>query len=252
MRAILGLALAALCAACQQGDFGADLSFSRSAGLGYRNAGLFNPGTLYLFDQSTATLIRLSDDIPLQRRPGEAAPTTLTSTRIDGIALTGTFPNEAVKTEIAAAVGTKVSFVAENAVRDDYQSVYTGLAQAYRTGTDAGEDMKGRWYVDEVVGQRGKYYVVVSGIVRADKASLVVGGLKDDNVVDISVSVPGLATPVKVAVTHGRSVNCSGKSAPCFFNVSVIKPYLGPEKRLTFREGRGVDLDRLSQALRKL
>lgn len=252
MRAIVGLALVALCAGCHHSDFGADLSFSRSTGLGYRNAGLFSPGTLYLFDQSAATLTRLSGDIPLQRRANEAAPTTLTSTRIDGIALTGSFPSAAVKTEIAAAVGTKVSFVAENAVRDDYQSVYTGLAQAYRAGLDAGDDMKGQWYVDEVVSQRGKYYVVVNGIVRADKASLSVGGLKDDNVVDVSVSVPGLATPVKVAVTHGRSVNCSGKSSPCFFSVSVVKPYIGPEKRLAFREGRGVDLDKLSEALRKL
>ncbi|HEV2552132.1 MAG TPA: hypothetical protein VGV17_00070 [Bosea sp. (in: a-proteobacteria)] len=252
MRSLICLALAALCAGCHHSDFCADLSFSRSAGLGYRNAGLFNPGTLYLFDQSSATLTRLSDDIPLQKRASDAAPATLTSTRIDGIALTGSFPNEAVKTAIAAAVGTKVAFTAENAVRDDYQSVYTGLAQAYRAGMDAGEDMKGRWFVDEVVAQRGKFYVVVTGIVRADKASLSVGGIKDDNVVDVSVSVPGLATPVKVAVTHGRAVNCSGKSAPCFFSVSVIKPYLGPEKRLSFREGRGVDIDRLSEALRKL
>jgi len=252
MRALLGLALAALCAGCHHSDVGADLSFSRSIGLGYRNAGLFNPGTLFLYDQSTATLTRLSDDIPLQLRPSNASPTTLASTRIDGIALTGTFPNEAVKTEIAVAVGTKVSFVAENAIRDDYESVRTGLTLAYRAGVDAGEDMLGRWYVDEVVRQRGKYYVVVSGIVRADKATLAVGGMAGDNIADVSVSVPGLATPVKVALTHGRSVNCSGKSAPCFFSVSIIKPYIGPQKRLAFRDGLGVDTARLSEALRKL
>ena len=247
-----GLILAALCAGCQQGDFGADLSFSRSAGLGYRNAGLFNPGTLYLFDQNTATLTRLSDDIPLRRRPSEAAPTTLASTRTDGIGLTGSFPSAAVKAEVALAIGTKITFVAENAVRDDYNQVYTGLAEAYRSGVAAGEDIKGRWYVDEVVGQRGKYYVVVSGIVRADRASLAVGGMTGDNIADVSVSVPGIATPVKVGITRGRSVDCSGKSAPCFFSVSVIKPYYGPERRLAFREGRGLDLDRLSEALRKL
>lgn len=252
MRVLFGLALAALCAGCHHSDFGADLSFSRSAGLGYRNAGLFNPGTLYLYDQNAATLTRLSDDIQLQRNAGSQVPTTLTSTRIDGIALSGTFPSELVKSEVAAAVGTKVSFVAENAIRDDYAKIYTALGEAYTVGAAAGEDMLGRWYVREVARQRGKYYVIVSSIVRADRAALSVGGVKDDNVADISVSIPGLATPVKVAVTHGRAVNCSGKAAPCFFGVSVLKPYFGPGGRLNFRDGRGVDQNRLSEALRKL
>ena len=253
MRAVIWIVGALLLAGCQQtANHSADLSFSRAPGLGYRNAGLFSPGRMYLFDQASGTLTRLSDDIVLERQEGSTVPTTLSATNISGIALSGAFPSAAAKVEAAVAIGSKVSFVAEKAVRERYSSVYTGLAKAYTDGTAAGQDMKGQWYVDTVIADPNQFYVVVTDIVKADKTSLSVGGLTNDNVVDVSVTVPGLPAPLKIAVSNGRLVECSGNASPCFFNVSVVRPYIGPNKLLAFRAATNFKGDALSEAFRKL
>lgn len=252
MRILLGLAVAMISAGCQTSDFSADLSYARGAGLGYRNAGLLDPGTLYVYDQNTATLQQLTQEVRLTKKPATEAPTTLRSSRVEGVVLTGSFPSDLVKGEVAAAIGTKVSFYAENAVRDDYTGVFTALADAYTAGAAAGDDMLGRWRVRDVVRQRGKYYVVVNKFVRADKASISVGGLQNDKVAELSLTVPGFATPIKVSVTQANAVDCSGKASPCFFDVSVIKPYFGPSGKLNFRDGEDVDRARLTEAIAKL
>ncbi len=230
----------------------ADLSFSRAPGLGYRNAGLFPPGRLYLFDQAAATLTKLSDDIPLDKKPSDATPTTLTASNIRGIALSGDFGSAANKLSASLSVGSRVAFTAERAVRERFASIYSGLAKAYAAGLSEGQDMYSQWYVKDVTTNANLYYVVINDIVRADKAGLSIGGAQGQNTAELSVSVPGLPAPLRISIVDNRLAECSGASAPCFFDAAVIKPYIGEANRLSFRATRAANLDVLSDAFRKL
>lgn len=245
-------AYVAICVLAGCSQYSADLSFARAPGLGYRNAGLFPPGRLYLFDSTTATLTKLADDIPLRQIPIADPPTTLTSTNIRGIALNGTFGSPQAKLGVAAEIGSKVAFVAERAQREKYSSVYTALTEAYKGGLAAGEDMKSRWYVDDVTRRNsGLYYVVINEIVRTDRTSLSTGGPSGSQIASISVTPPGMP-PISVSVTDSKLVECSGSASPCFFDATVISPYKNEQGNLDFKVARNVNVDLLSEAFRKL
>ena len=251
MRFILVVLTCLSAAACN--PYTADLSFARAPGLGYRNAGLFSAGRLYLFDQSSGRLTKLADDIPLEKKAGDSTPAMLSSSSVRGIALNGDFGSAEAKASVRLSLGSKIAFSAERATREEYGSIYTGLSKAYSAGIAQGQDMRAQWYVSDAVKKdSGLYYVVISEIVRADKTTLSVGGIDGGNVADVSISVPGKPGAIKVSLTDSKLVECSGQSAPCFFEVSVVKPYLDDEKKLAFLPARNADLDLLSDAFRNL
>ncbi|SHG03401.1 hypothetical protein SAMN02745157_3416 [Kaistia soli DSM 19436] len=244
--------VAGLLAGCQTPPlYTADMSFAKATGLGYWNTGLLPVGRLYLWDTKNNRLTLIADDIPLAKRPTAEPKTELSSTNVQGIAVEGSFGSDAIKTAVTAEVGRQVAFTAKGAVREQYASIYTGLARAYSDAVAAGEDVDTHWSVtDATRPNSGLYYLIISGVVRADQTSLTQKGLKDENIANISVSVPGLGKPVALKVVNGNAVGCNGPSAACFFEATVLKPYINANRRLDFAPARDVDVKLLPGAFR--
>jgi len=249
----IGVAIVLLLSGCSKSEnFVADLSYVRASGLGYRNAALYTAGYLFLWDTGSNRLSELENNIPLERITATENPTTLKSTSISGVSIEGNFGTADQKVAAEAAFSKKVEFTAENALREKYKSTITGLATAYKAGVDAGEDMRGRWYVAEATTPKSRLrYVLVTGLVRAGKATVSVGGKSGTEVGKLSISVPN-AGEIKVGVDRGSLVDCSGQSAPCFFEPTVLKPYVAENGNLNFRVDSGASREQLSAAFQKM
>lgn len=233
-------------------DYVADLSYVRAPGLGYRNAALYTAGYLFLWDTRANTLSVLESDIPLQKIAPSEAPTTLKSTATSGVSIQGSFGSAAERIAAEAALSKRVELTAENAVREKYSSTITGLSRAYVNGLNAGEDMRQRWYVDDAVRANSPLrYVLVTGLVRATKATVAVGGKSGNEIGKVAITVPSIGE-LKVGVDRGSVADCSGASAPCFFEPTVLKPYLAPNGNLNFRVDSGASREKLSAALKEL
>jgi hypothetical protein len=252
MRRVLIATLAAALAGCSSTDFSTDLSYVRASGLGYRNAALYSAGYLFLWNTEANTLTVLENSIPLERLDVSETPTNLSSSSVSGVSISGSFAAGPQRIAAEAALSRKIAFTAESAVREKYRSVYTGLSAAYVRGLAAGEDMGARWYVDEATAPSSPYrYVLITGLVRADRAAATVGGKSGSEIGAIGVEVPGLGS-IDVGIDSGAAVECSGNKAPCFFDATVLQPYIASDGNLNFRPAMGVDADALSEALRKL
>jgi hypothetical protein len=232
MRRVLIATLAAALAGCSSTDFSTDLSYVRASGLGYRNAALYSAGYLFLWNMEANSLTVLENGIPLEKLDAFAAGPQ--------------------RVAAEAALSRKIAFTAESAVREKYRSIYTGLSAAYVRGLAAGEDMRSRWYVDEATAPNSPYrYVLITGLVRADRATATVGGKSGSEIGSIGVEVPGLGS-IYVGIDSGAAAECSGNKAPCFFDATVLQPYIASDGNLNFRPAMGTDADALSEALRKL
>jgi hypothetical protein len=253
MKAAVSLLVLALgLGGCAQ-YYSADLSFARVPGLGFRNAGLYTPGYLFLWDARQNKLTKLQEDIFLAKQPRTDPPTDLNQTNIRGISITGEFGSSAEKVSAEINLGQKIEFRAEQAVRERYQSVYTALAQAYTEGNARGEDMSHRWYVKDVTHRgSGLYYVIITGIVRANKTTISYAGEEGPEIGSVSVTVPGKLGTIKVNVKNSNVAECSGKASPCFFDVMVVAPFINNSGRLDFESARNINKDKLSAAFRSL
>lgn len=242
-------AVAALVGGCN--SYRADLSFAHTTQLGYRNTGLVSAGDFWLWDTRSNELTVLEEDLQLAKL-GSTRFASYRSDRVRGVSLSGNFGTEEEKAALEASVGQRLRFEVENAVRDRYDRTYDALSDRYESGLDADEDMRGRWYVDEATAREsGLYYVIVRSVVRADRAEVEIGGAEGENVATLSIQLPGDVQPVRVDLVNAASAECSGESAPCFFDVSVIEPFFNASGNLDFRPARGVDRDRLAEALRR-
>ncbi|HWJ71768.1 MAG TPA: hypothetical protein VNX29_01250 [Kaistia sp.] len=240
-----------------QSQLTANLSYVRAGNIGFANSGLLPAGYLYLWDTDDNSLRLLSKTIPLSPKDIAAAPATIVSSGVTGVTVDGSFGGTGVtKTAISAAVGQKIEFRAENAVRQDYNpTTITALVSAYRDGQAQGEDLYGQWFVAEATRPKSHlFYVIIDSIVLAEKTRIAQTGVKGDNdVASVSVSVPGLTKPVVVAIQNGAFAECFGKdkATGCFFSVQVYKPYLsGPDKLLNFRAASNPKPEGLVQAFR--
>lgn len=244
---------ASLLAGCGSSTYTADMSFAKATGLGYWNSGLLPVGRLYLWDTHTNRLTQISDAIAFVQEPATEPPTNLNSTNVQGIAVEGSVGSDAVKTAVSAEVGRQVTFEAKGAVRQRYGSIYTALGNAYAKEASDG-DVDTHWSVREATRPKsGLYYVLISGIIRANETTLSQKGLNgSDNVADVTVSVPGIGKPISVKIVNGASIGCSGTGSACFFEATVLKPYINENRRLDFQPARNVDLKPLSAALRNL
>ena len=241
-----GLIVTSVLGGCAK--YSADLSFARAPGLGFRNAGLYTTGYLFLWDSRANKLTKIQDDIFIAKQPITEPPTDISSTNIRGISITGDFGSAEQKISAQAALGQKIQFTAEQAQREKYQSVYSALAQTY---TSSGSEIRQQWYVNDVTRKgSGLYYVVITGIVRANKTTIAYGGEEGPEIGGLSVTVPGKLGTIKVSIKSANSAECSGKASPCFFDAMVISPFISDKKTLDFRAARGVDLDMLSEAFR--
>ena len=229
----------------------ANFQYSNAGNLGTQNAGLFEPGSLFLWDTVDNQLSFL-DVIPLTPVGGTPAPADVLSSNVAAIELSGV-PVGADEDLLRASVGAQSTFTAKSAVREDYGRLISALA-AYATDLlEQGADP------DLVLGTReaGVRLVLVRSVVRAASSELRIGGVdatKPNSVVEIS-----LGDSLSVSVRAGSSTACSkpvgnndASSPVCFFNVSVFDPeYLEGNPRLQFLP-RSSDGSQLSTAFRRL
>jgi hypothetical protein len=117
---------------------------------------------------------------------------------------------------------------------------------------EAGNDMRGRWYVAEATSPTSRLrYVLVTGLVRASKATVAIGGKSGNEIGKLAITVPG-AGEIKIGVDRGSVVDCSGQSAPCFFEPTVLKPYIAENGNLNFRVDNEASKTLLSAAFQKM
>lgn len=247
-------AVALLFSGCTAGGdkFSADLSYVRAAGLGYRNAGLYSAGYLFLWDKSKNEMTLLSDEIEFEKAPTSESPTTLKSTSVSGVSINGNFQTPAEKLAAELSFSKKIEFTAENAVRERYRSTITALSNAYLKGVNGGEDMRARWYVGEATRPDSSLrYVLITGLVRANSAKASIGGKSGNEVGALSLDVPSVGS-IKVAIDRGTQVDCTGIQAPCFFEPTVLKPYIASNGNLDFRVDAAGDRGALSKAWQTL
>lgn len=248
---VLTLIVAAGCAAPVDQVI-ANFQYSNAGNLGTQNAGLFEPGSLFLWDTTTNKMSFL-EVIPLIRVGISPAPADISSFNVAGIELRGV-PVGADEDLLRASLGAQSTFVAKSAVREDYGRLISALA-AYTTDlVDQGADP------DLTLRPRdpGIHVVLIRSAVRAESTQLSIGGVaaaNPDSTVAISV---GDSLTFNVRASSSTSCakpvgsNSSATAPVCFFNVAVFDPeYQEGNPRLQFLP-HYPDSSQLSSAFRNL
>lgn len=246
--------------ACQTdpSTLSANFQFSNAAGLGTQNAGLYEPGSTFLWNISTNRLEFLDTISLTPTTPGGVAAGDVSSTHVAEMGLSG-LPNTLFGKEglIKASIGAQSRFVAKGALREDYNNTITALAGYVQEQVAAGNNP------DLILHPRDDAFriVVIRSVIRAADSSLFVGGTdsSDPNkVVDVALNIPGgeaIALRVRVGTRTacGRSGEADGKAPACFFNVQVLDPgYEEGNPRMQFETGSDFPADSLPEAFRAL
>jgi hypothetical protein len=236
----------------------ANFQFSNAAGLGTQNAGLYEPGSTFLWNISTNRLDFLDTISLTPITPGGVSAGDVSSTNVAEMGISG-LPESLFGKEglIKASIGAQSRFVAKGALREDYNNTITALANYVQEQVAAGNNP------DLILHPRDDAFriVVIRSVIRAADSSLFVGGTdsSDPNkVVDVALNIPGgeaIALRVRVGTRTacGRSEGADGKAPACFFNVQVLDPgYEEGNQRMQFETGSDFPSDRLPEAFRAL
>ncbi len=236
----------------------ANYQFSNAAGLGTQNAGLYEPGSAFLWNIGAKKLEFLDTLDLTPTTPGGVAAGDVTSTNVAEMGLTG-LPSDLLGDEglVKASIGAKSQFVAKGARREDYRDTITALGRYVEGLIAQGNDP------DLILHPRDDNFrvVIVRSVVRAEDASLFLGGTdsSDPNkIVGVSVNLPGReAASFKVRLgtntSCGQSGGSNGKAPPCFFNTLVLDPhYVEGNPRMQFRVGIPFPEGDLPDAFRSL
>lgn len=229
----------------------ANFQYSNAGNLGTQNAGLFEPGTLFLWNTFENELSFL-EVLKLQRVGGTPASADVSSTNVSAIELSGV-PVGGDNDLLKASVGAQASFTAKAAVREDYGQLITALSSYATDLKEQGNDP------DLVLRSRAEGFrlVLIRSAIRAESSELRVGGVdatKPNSIISVSVG-----SGVSVDVKAGSNTSCSrpsssntGSLPACFFNIAVFDPrYVEGNPRLQFVPV-GKNLELLSDAFRDL
>ncbi|MBW4707807.1 hypothetical protein KX928_08415 [Roseobacter sp. YSTF-M11] len=229
----------------------ANFQYSNAGSLGTQNAGLFEPGSLFLWNTQTNELSFL-DVLDLTPVGGSPAPANITSSNVSAIEISGV-PVGSNNDLVRARVGAQAAFTAKSALREDYKNLVTALAnyvgEMVAEGTDPDLALRPR--------DPGFRLVLVRSVIRAEDSELRIGGTDatDPN----SVVAVDVGSGVSFNVRAGSSTSCSnpqgsasGTLPACFFNVAIFDPqYVEGNPRMQFN--RVVEpADNLADALRSL
>jgi hypothetical protein len=228
----------------------ANFQYSNAGNLGTQNAGLFEPGSMFLWDTAGNTLSFI-DVLPLTPVGGSPAPADVASSNVSSIELKG-IPVGNAEVLLRAQIGAQASFVAESAVREDYRNSITALADYVTEMKDQRNDP------DLILRPRdpGFRIVVVRSVIRARSSELNIGGadVTDPN----SLVTIRVGDGTKLSVKAGSSTSCArpegttGQLPACFFNVAVYDPrYLLNNPRMQFATV-AASSDQLAQAFRSV
>ncbi|SFR20335.1 hypothetical protein [Poseidonocella sedimentorum] len=227
----------------------ANFQYSNAGNLGTQNAGLFEPGSLFLWDTETNAL-NFVDVLELTPVGGAPVPADISSSNVASIELSGV-PVGANDALIEASVGAMSSFIAKSAVREDYGRLVSALAGYVTELVEDGADP------DILLRTRDPdaRLVLIRSAVRAKESELRIGGV-DASSPDSVVSIT-LGDGLSLTVRAGSNTSCgvpegsTAQTSPaCFFNVSVFDPeYVEGTPKLQFLQG-GTPLDSLAAAFR--
>lgn len=256
----LFLCAALAVSACRPGTsaLNANFQFSNAAGLGTQNAGLYEPGSTFLWNISSNRLEFLDTISLTPITPGGVSAGDVSSTNVAEMGISG-LPESLFGKEglVKASIGAQSRFVAKGALREDYNNTITALAAYVQEQVEAGNNP------DLILHPREDEFriVVIRSVIRATDSSLFVGGTdsSDPNkVVDVALNIPGgeaIALRVRVGTRTacGRSEGADGKAPACFFNVQVLDPeYEEDNPRMQFLVGSNYPADNLPDAFRSL
>ncbi len=228
----------------------ANFQYSNAGNLGTQNAGLFEPGSLFLWDTTTDNLSFI-DVLALTPAGGNPAPADVASSNVSAFELSG-IPVGSDEDLLQARIGSQASFRANSAVREDYVNLVTALATYVTEMKEGGVDP------DLTLRPRdaGFRLVIIRSVIRAESSELRIGGTDatDPN----SVVALQLGDGITFNVRAGSSTSCarpqgsSGALPACFFNVAVFDPkYVPDNPRMQFAPATG-SMDSLAQAFRGL
>lgn len=228
----------------------ANFQYSNAGNLGTQNAGLFEPGSLFLWD-TTENNLSFIDILPLTQVGGNPAPADVSSSNVSAIELNG-IPVGGDEDLLQARIGAQATFTARSAVREDYRNLITALATYVTEMKEAGIDP------DSTLRPRdsGFRLVIIRSVIRAESSDLRIGGTDatDPN----SIVALQLGDGITFNVRAGSSTSCSrpqgssGALPACFFNVGVFDPrYVADNPRMQFAPASGSS-DDLAQAFRGL
>ncbi|MGC3936506.1 hypothetical protein ACOTTU_01745 [Roseobacter sp. EG26] len=229
----------------------ANFQYSNAGSLGTQNAGLFEPGSLFLWNTATNELSFL-DVLNLTPVGGSPAPANISSSNVSAIELSG-IPVGSNQDLVRAQVGAQAAFTAQSAVREDYKNLVTALANYVTEMVTEGTDP------DVLLRPRDQAFrlVLVRSVIRAEDSELRIGGANasDPN----SVVAVEIGSGASFNVRAGSSTSCASAGASgegplpaCFFNVAIFDPqYVEGNPRLQFNTVVE-PADRLADALRGL
>jgi hypothetical protein len=235
LRNIGAILLASLISGCTEvvEQVTANFQYSNAGNLGTQNAGLFEPGSLFLWDTENNNLSFI-DVLPLTSAGGAPAPANVTSSNVSSIELSG-IPLGNNEDLVRAQVGAQASFTAQSAVREDYRNLITALADYVVAMKESGNDPDLAFRPRD----EGFRLVLIRSVIRAESSELRIGGtdVTDPNrVVALQVG-DGARLDVRAgsSTSCGRPENSSGTLPACFFNVAVFDPqYVVPTPRMQF------------------
>lgn len=230
----------------------ANFQYSNAGNLGTQNAGLFEPGSLFLWD-TIANQISFLEVIPLTPVGTSSAPADLSSSNVAGIELSGV-PVGTNDDLLKASIGAQSTFFAKSAVREDYGRLISALAlytaDLISQGADPDLTLRPR--------DPGIHLVLIRSVVRAESTKLSIGGLDATNpnsVVAVNVGELlslNIRASSNISCAKPEGSNSSIKAPACFFNVAVFDPeYQEGNPRLQFLP-RSADSNQLSSTFRSL
>ncbi|MEP0944689.1 MAG: hypothetical protein ABJH63_13715 [Rhizobiaceae bacterium] len=235
-----------------------NLDYART-NLGYRNSGLIDAGSLYFWDMKENELVSLARDIPLTERKSSST-TSIEAKNIQGIeiGLQADIPR-AVTGQIKAAIRNNYIFLVNKANKATSSKRFDAISKTYTQLRESGQDPYFVWRVSDLVSDPGRYKLVLAeSPVYAESESLQFQSGGDGSISVQSPNNEKLSFDVKAP--KERSAKCSGSPAQCFINLLVIDVRLkdsedesgNPVRTIDYRPSRGIDREKLPEALRKL
>lgn len=228
----------------------ANFQYSNAGNLGTQNAGLFEPGSLFLWDTTTNNLSFI-DILALTPVTGNPAPADVASSNVSAFELSG-IPVGSDEDLLQARIGAEASFMANSAVREDYRNLVTALATYVTEMKEGGADPDLAFRPRDA----GFRIVIVRSVIRAQSSELRIGGTDatDPNSVVSLQAGDGITFNIRAgsSTSCARPQGSNGTLPACFFNVAVFDPkYVPDNPRMQFAPATG-SMDSLAQAFRGL
>lgn len=218
--------------------------------LGVYNSGLLTVGQLFVWDTNGGTLTRL-DEVPFPDRPTTlTGPTSLMATQVSSLRFGGGI-SAVVQANAAAAIENNVAIRVENGTREEYRNTIGLIAQEIVRRKSAGEDVGTAWLLDRAVGPgSGLRYVIVSGLVRSDRAELALSNVRSG---ELKLQIAdGRGGNAVIDLSRSSLSSCVGAGSPCFVSFVVLDPFINERGNYDFRPVTGVPGRQIGDLLKTL